>query len=328
MVKIPSSEIPDFLRAAASAQWSDEQSTCIYRVESDGAEIFIVPARLGEGPSELRGASYYPSASLPLLTSLRHELPLTAQGVIRAAHLSQHHQFHVQLGHEYVAAESSPSLSEVLHEALSKATADIRASTHKLVRRVESRHASRQPATPYVAKKQSSDLFANLEEIVEAIVEKKMAERLLSEANQAVQVAQVFEPRSTPGYEAAVSEGANVRAQIISGPDMLSSQELAMQLGVSRETVNQRRQKGALLALTHGSRLQRYPTWQLEPIISEALPDLLKILGQLDPWTQYLFITQGNPALNGRAPLDALRAGDRTGVLEVASEYADVMAPT
>jgi hypothetical protein len=188
------------------------------------------------------------------------------------------------------------------------------------------------PATaPYVAKKQSQELTTSLEAIVEAMVEKKLAQgdRIRSVTNELhAALTETMKSQHAPGYKASVAAGADVRARILSAPEFVSSEGLAKQLGVSRETVNQRRQKGLLLALSHGSRTQRYPTWQLEPAVSGSIPQLLEILGKLDPWTQYFFITQQNPALDGLSPLDALRNRDHESVLAAAVEYADVMAPT
>ncbi|BDT66665.1 hypothetical protein os1_08280 [Comamonadaceae bacterium OS-1] len=204
-----------------------------------------------------------------------------------------------------------------------RANPNIRALTTKFVKTQQ----EKAPTTPRAAKKQTNDLSMNLEQIIEAIVETKLAERVVAQGSRVVQAPETTTPVHTPGYAAAVKAGADVRARIISGPGMVSSSELAKLMGVSRETVNQKRQKGSLLALTHGTRLQRYPTWQLEPKVGEAMPDLLETLQTLDPWTQYLFITQGIPALDGTSPLDALRAGERDRVMAVAAEYADLMAP-
>jgi hypothetical protein len=55
------------------------------------------------------------------------------------------------------------------------------------------------------------------------------------------------------------------------------------------------------------------------------MPDLLRILKDLDPWAQYLFFTQANPLLDGRIPLDCIRSGD-AGVMSAAISYAAEMA--
>jgi len=214
------------------------------------------------------------------------------------------------------------ALLEELESEWQRADASIRASATKLVKAL-----GKGPATPHVVRKQANNLIVNLEHIVEAIAKKQLAEQLLARAKEAARLSEVAAPAHTPGYEAAVKAGADVRARIMAAPEMVKSIEMARLMGVTRETVNQKRQKGMLLALTHSTRHQRYPTWQLEPRIMDVMPRLLKILGNLDPWTQYLFITQRNPALNAVSPLDALRRGEEARVLTIAIDYAEVMAP-
>lgn len=214
------------------------------------------------------------------------------------------------------------ALLEELESGWQRADASIRASAMKLVKAL-----SKGPATPHAVRKQADDLIVNLEHILEAIAEKKLAERLLASAKEAARLSEVAAPARRPGYQAAVEAGAGAKTRIMAAPEMVNSIELARLMGVTRETVNQKRQKGMLLALTHGTRHQRYPTWQLEPRIMDVMPRLLKILGNLDPWTQYLFITQRNPVLNAASPLDALRRGEEVRVLATAGDYAEAMAP-
>jgi len=218
---------------------------------------------------------------------------------------------------------SEPFVIESVVEVLNRANSIIHDSTNKFVKT----HLAKPPLTPYAARKQASDLKASLELMVDAMFEKKFAEKALARADEIVELSEVLVPTHTPGYEAAVKAGADVRARMISGSEMVNSMELAKLMGVSRETVNQRRQKGTLLALAHGSRSQHYPVWQLEPKVGHAMPELLTILRQLDPWTQYLFFTQSNPELDGMSPLDELRNGESDRVIAVATQYADMMAP-
>ena len=126
-----------------------------------------------------------------------------------------------------------------------------------------------------------------------------------------------------PGYDAAVTRGAEARTRLFN--QMLSSERVGKMLGVTRETVNTRRKDGLLLGLTNGGRSFRYPEWQWEERVAQSMPGLLRILKDLDPWAQYLFFTQANPLLDGRSPLDCLRAGDAR-VMSAAINYAAEMA--
>ncbi|WP_280811293.1 DUF883 domain-containing protein [Variovorax boronicumulans] len=126
-----------------------------------------------------------------------------------------------------------------------------------------------------------------------------------------------------PGYDAAVTRGAEARTRLFN--HMLSSERVGKMLGVTRETVNTRRKDGLLLGLTNGGRSFRYPEWQWEERVAQSMPELLRILKDLDSWAQYLFFTQANPLLDGRSPLDCLRAGDAS-VMSAAISYAAEMA--
>ncbi|GEM_PF-2167783 len=232
---------------------------------------------------------------------------------------------------DYADLHNMFARAHVLDEAPELIEKSIHALAGKLTPRRRDIKPIRAATAPYVAKKQSQELATSLEAIIEAIVEKKLAQgdRIRSVTNELhTALTETVKSQLAPGYEASVAAGADVRARILSAPEFVSSEALAKQLGVSRETVNQRRQKGLLLALSHGSRTQRYPTWQLEPTVSRSIPQLLEILRALDPWTQYFFITQRNPALDGLSPLDALHNGDQESVLAAAVEYADMMAPS
>ena len=130
-----------------------------------------------------------------------------------------------------------------------------------------------------------------------------------------------------PGYEAAVAAGAQARTDIFKRGDMLNSHDLAGKLGVSRETVNQRRRHGQLLALQHEGRGFRYPAWQIEPGVRDAMKAVLAELGKgADCWSAYLFFTQPNPLLGGATPLQALTTRKSAQVLQAASAAREELA--
>ncbi|MGJ7579424.1 hypothetical protein ACSFA3_04505 [Variovorax sp. RHLX14] len=131
-----------------------------------------------------------------------------------------------------------------------------------------------------------------------------------------------------PGVDAAIAAGAELRARIYGGPDMLTSDEFGKRAGVSRETVNNRRIAGQLLALSKGGRSNRYPAWQLAKEVEAVMPRLLEILSAYGPLDIYLFVTSGKALLDGRTPLDCLIDGESDRVLEAAAIYVDDMAPS
>lgn len=119
------------------------------------------------------------------------------------------------------------------------------------------------------------------------------------------------EPHASPDDQAALDRayrrGATLAADLLAGPDMLSSDEIKLRLGMSREAVNQKRRRGELLGLVGAKRGMRFPAWQLDadgrPLA--AMAELHKALG--DPWAVFRFLRQRHPELRMRTGLAALR---------------------
>jgi hypothetical protein len=96
-------------------------------------------------------------------------------------------------------------------------------------------------------------------------------------------------------------------AEILAEDDMLNADTFADLLGVSRVTVNTKRQNGQVLGLDGAKRGFRFPAWQVDgdgrPYA--ALPRLHDILGSA--WAVYRFLVSPHGALDGRTGLDALK---------------------
>ena len=124
-------------------------------------------------------------------------------------------------------------------------------------------------------------------------------------------------------FEAARQRGRIRAAQILDQQDMLTADDFASSLGVSRVTVNARRQKHELLGLDGAKRGYRYPAWQVddEGKAFEAMPRLFELLGPR-PWGVYRFLTQRHNVLNGATGKDALRQGRTQAVLDAAESLA------
>jgi hypothetical protein len=93
----------------------------------------------------------------------------------------------------------------------------------------------------------------------------------------------------------------------------LSGQQVAELLGITRQGVDKRRKAGQLLAVEAPRRGYLYFAWQFTDAGEElpGLVDVLKALGEHDPWAQARFFLSGNARLRGKRPLDLLRAGAR-----------------
>ena len=170
------------------------------------------------------------------------------------------------------------------------------------------------PLQGNASRRAADKAFVDFEDAVTAVVRQALDQSAPPPATHA------------PGIEAAVQAGAELRATIFSGADMLTSDQLAAKLGVSRETVNKRRTDGQLLALSNGSRALRYPSWQLAAQVEPVLPRLLQVLQHYGPLDIYLFITQTNALLDDQTPLACLLAGEADRVIDAAQSYVDEMA--
>lgn len=119
--------------------------------------------------------------------------------------------------------------------------------------------------------------------------------------------------------------GLELRQEILQkAGGVLTSEEVADLLGVSRQAVDKRRSANQLLALTQGRRGYQYPGFQFED--GKALAGLDKVLANLealDPWMQLRFFTSPNERLSGRTPLEVLRKGRIDDVVQVASGFGE-----
>ncbi|WP_053000807.1 hypothetical protein [Sphingomonas sanxanigenens] len=124
-------------------------------------------------------------------------------------------------------------------------------------------------------------------------------------------------------FAAARARGRVKAAEILGGGEMLSADAMADRLGISRVTVNARRQRHELLGLDGAKRGFRFPAWQVnddgKPL--EVLPQLFALLGP-SPWTVYRFLTQHHDALDGATARDALQRGRTADVLDAAESVA------
>lgn len=109
----------------------------------------------------------------------------------------------------------------------------------------------------------------------------------------------------------AIARGAEIRAELAEAAGgMLSADEAGKALGLSRQAVDKRRTTGRLLAVrVRGD--WHYPAAQFHD--GEVLPGIdaaIAAMPEASPWSVLDFLLAPEDALDGRAPLAALRAGD------------------
>jgi hypothetical protein len=90
--------------------------------------------------------------------------------------------------------------------------------------------------------------------------------------------------------------------------------------GVSRQAVDKRVQEGSLLAVPGPSNRRSYPTLQFNPdgTIVEGLKAVCAALPTNNPWTILNFLAHPDDRLQGRKPIDVLKAGSVELVVEAA----------
>ena len=145
---------------------------------------------------------------------------------------------------------------------------------------------------------------------------------LLSAMNTPSVVAQLTEKDP---LAAAKLRGVEGQQNLLkAGGGVLSAEEAAQLLGISRQAVDKRRKQGQLLGLVQGRRGYAYPAWQFENGRTiRNLEQALEALRGHDPWMKVAFFLNGNDRLDGKSPLELLRAGDSDRVLSAAAEYGE-----
>jgi len=116
--------------------------------------------------------------------------------------------------------------------------------------------------------------------------------------------------------------GLNIKAKILK--DCLSGEFFSQLLGISRQALDKRRNKGQVLAFSLGRRGYAYPTWQIhEGKIPEGLDKVLFALNKYSDWGKAIFLTTGDIRLNDATPMDYLRDGKFQEVITAAEVYGE-----
>jgi nucleoid DNA-binding protein len=90
--------------------------------------------------------------------------------------------------------------------------------------------------------------------------------------------------------------------------------------GVSRQRIDRRVREGSLLAVPGPSNRRRYPTVQFnsDGAVIEGLKEVRDALPTKNPWSVLNFLVTPESKLDGRKPIDLLKAGEVEVVLEAA----------
>jgi hypothetical protein len=123
----------------------------------------------------------------------------------------------------------------------------------------------------------------------------------------------------------AMARGAAVKQELlVSAGGGLTSSQVAAALGITRQAVDKRRSRRALLAAPNGSGEYVYPACQFTPQgVIPGLPDVLQAFPIRSPWTQLSALLAPSPALRGMTILEALKGGSLVEAIAVAESFGE-----
>jgi hypothetical protein len=126
----------------------------------------------------------------------------------------------------------------------------------------------------------------------------------------------------------AMARGAAVKRELLTGAGgALTSSQAASVLGITRQAVDKRRSRRALLAVPSGSGEYLYPACQFtsDGAIS-GLEDVLQAFQMQSPWTQLSALMAPAPALAGKTILEALKSGHAEKAIDLAASFGEQAA--
>jgi hypothetical protein len=126
----------------------------------------------------------------------------------------------------------------------------------------------------------------------------------------------------------AVARGAAIKRQLLtSAGGGLTSSQVAGALGITRQAVDKRRTRHALLAVPNGSGEYVYPACQFTADgVMPGLEDVLRAFQIKNPWTQLSVLLASAPSLGGKTVLEVLKAGDIDRVVDIVSSFGEQAA--
>ena len=129
-------------------------------------------------------------------------------------------------------------------------------------------------------------------------------------------------------FAEAMARGAVIKRELLaSGGGGLTSGQVASALGITRQAVDKRRSRRALLAVPNGSGDYAYPAWQFTSDgVIPGLDEVLRAFQMGSPWTQLSALLAPAPALRGRTILEALRSGEVARAAAIAASFGEQAA--
>ena len=126
----------------------------------------------------------------------------------------------------------------------------------------------------------------------------------------------------------AMARGAAIKRELLTnGGGGLTSSQVSSALGITRQAVDKRRNRRALLAVPNGSGDYVYPACQFtsDGVIA-GLEEVLRAFQIRSPWTQLSMLLASAPALGGKTMLEALKSGAIERVIAIAASFGEQAA--
>lgn len=133
---------------------------------------------------------------------------------------------------------------------------------------------------------------------------------------------------SVDPFVEAMALGAAVKQELLnSGGGGLTSSQVSSALGITRQAVDKRRIRHALLAVPSGSGEHLYPACQFTSTgVIPGLEDVLRAFQIRSPWTQLSALLAPAPALEGKTILEALKSGAIEKAIAIAASFGEQAA--
>ena len=126
----------------------------------------------------------------------------------------------------------------------------------------------------------------------------------------------------------AMARGAAIKRELLTGGGGgLTSSQVAGALGITRQAVDKRRIRRALLAVSNGSGEYLYPACQFTSDgVIPGVEEVLRAFRIRNPWTQLSLLLAPAPALGGKTILEALRSGAIDKAIAIARSFGEQAA--
>jgi hypothetical protein len=126
----------------------------------------------------------------------------------------------------------------------------------------------------------------------------------------------------------AMARGAAIKQELLtSGGGGLTSTQVSSALGITRQAVDKRRSRRALLAVPSGSGDYVYPACQFTSDgVIPGIEEVLRAFQIQSPWTQLSVLLASAPALGGKTILETLKSGAIDRATAIAASFGEQAA--